>query len=230
MQQRDSYTRYPRAILWLLREGTVEIGGDVADGHPAFQVRVQPFYISKTPISNAQFEAHDPDYRRAPASPDDDSPAVGVSFHQARRYCDWYSRLSRKPMRLPTEVEWEYACRGGEAGRGFHDDDPIDAHVWDAGNSGGRLRPVQQKRGNGFGLHGMLGGVWEWTASLYLPYPVTAGDGRDDPDASGLRVLRGGSYRTLRAELGPGVRRGKSPDARDDDIGFRIVRSLESLP
>ena len=225
MQRRDSYTRYPRAILWLLREGTVEIGGDETNSRPTFELTVRPLYISKSPISNLQFEADDHEYRRSRASPDDDSPVVGISFHQARGYCDWYSEVSRKPMRLPTEVEWEYACRGGVAGRRFGGE-PADAHVWDADNSGGRVRPVQQKRSNGFGLHGMLGGVWEWTASLFRPYPVVDGDGRDDPDAPGPRVLRGGSYRTPRGELGCGVRRGESPDAHHDDVGFRIVRSL----
>ena len=91
-----------------LREGTVRIEGAGEDRESPFTAEVRPIYISKAPISNLQYEAHDPDFRRSPASPDDDGPATGISFLDARGYCEWYARVSRKPMRLPTEIEWEY--------------------------------------------------------------------------------------------------------------------------
>ncbi len=72
----------------------------------------------------------------------------------------------------------------------------------------------------------MLGGVWEWTASLYRPYPTKAGDGRDLSAAEGLRVLRGGSYLTPLEDIGCGVRRACEPGHRAGDVGFRIARSL----
>lgn len=223
---RESYTRYPRAILWLLREGTVTIGGSTPDSRPEFAAEVRPFYISKTPISNVQYEAYDPEHPRSAASPHDDGPVVGVAFRDALGYCDWYARVSRKPMRLPTEVEWELACRAGRQGRRFFSDALADLYVCDAENSSGVLEPLQANKPNPFGLHGMLGGVWEWTGSLYRPYPVNDGDGRDDPSVPGRRVLRGGSFRTPRADLDCGVRRAEDPDARHDDVGFRIARSL----
>ena len=88
------------------------------------------------------------------------------------------------------------------------------------------MQPYARKQANAFGLYGMLGGVWEWTSSLYLPYPVVAGDGRDDAGHDGPRVLRGGSFRIHRNELGCGVRRPAAPDTRQDDVGFRIVREF----
>lgn len=217
----DSYTRYPRAILWLVRGGTGPIGGIGGDTDPAFAAEVGSFYLSKEPITNRQFEAFDPGHRREVTSSGDDDPVVRVSYDDARGYCEWYARISRKPMRLPTEVEWEYACRAGTRGRCFYGDREAAAYVGTAQRD--RVGRLRDRKPNPFGLLGMLGGVWEWSASLYRPYP--APDDRGDP-GRGPRVLRGGSFRTPLAELGCAVRRAAPPDLRCDDVGFRIARSL----
>jgi formylglycine-generating enzyme required for sulfatase activity len=226
------YTAHPRAILWLVRGGETIIEGPVADARSSFPARVESFYLSKTPITNLQFEAYEPALERSPTSPDDDDPVVGVDFQSACGYCEWYARVSRKPIRLPTEVEWEYACRGGSRNRCFFGDDPIDGddYVWHGRNSGGRMRPQHEKKPNPFGLLGMLGGVWEWTSSLYLPYPVVDGDGRDDTTSAGPRVLRGGSFREPPEQIGSGTRRAAEPDLRRDDVGFRIARTFKRDP
>lgn len=191
----DYYTRYPRPILWLVPGGTLGAAG------------VEPFYISKFPVTNEQFEAFDPGFVRSPLSPGDDDPAVGVSWEDAAEYCRWYAGVSRKPMRLPTEVEWEHACRAGTAGRFFWGGDPAeaDAYVWSAENSGGRVSRLDAKKANGHGLFGMLGGVWEWTAE---------------------RVLRGGSFRQPAASITCACRLSVEPEAAPEDAGFRIVKSL----
>ena len=97
-EARASYTRYPRAILWLVR-------GDAS---------VASFYLSKLPISNSQFEAFDATFERAANSAGDDDPAVNIGHDQALAYCAWYAEVSLKETRLPTEAEWKHACRGGE--------------------------------------------------------------------------------------------------------------------
>jgi formylglycine-generating enzyme required for sulfatase activity len=136
--------------------------------------------------------------------------------------------VSRKGMRLPTEIEWEYACRGGTTSRYFFGEraEEADAYVWHAGNSGANVPALRETRPNPTGLHAMLGGVWEWTGSLLMPYPARAGDGRDDPHTSGSRVLRGGSWRTPLERIGSGVRRAGDPTTRATDVGFRVARSL----
>ena len=192
MAGQDRYTHYPRAILWLVRGGETTIGGKTAS--------VQPFYLSKLPITNIQFEAFEPAFERAASSPGDDDIAVGIDFERARRYCEWYAGVSRKPMRLPTEGEWEYAC-GKEI-----PDEEVDRHVWHAGNSGDTVPNLKKKRPNAFGLLGMLGGVWEWTDS---------------------GALRGGSFRTPPGEIGCAARRTCDPGLRAEDVGFRIARSLK---
>ena len=112
---RQSYTAYPRPILWLIRGGVATIGGAEEDSQPAFTIPVASFYLSKLPVTNLQFEAFDPTFERGACSAGDEDPATGIDYRQARGYCDWYARVSRKAMRLPTEIEWEYACRGPKA-------------------------------------------------------------------------------------------------------------------
>lgn len=221
------YTRYERSTLWLVPGGDLLVGGDEPDAQPAFEADVGPFYISKAPLTNGQYEVFCADHSRAQHSCGDDDPAVGVTFREAQAYCDWYSGRTGKPFRLPTEVEWEHAARAETEGPvWFKDGADAERFVWHAGNSDGRLHPIESKRGNPFGLFDVLGTVWEWTSSQYRPYPITDGDGRQEPGGDEARVLRGGSFRSPLVDLTCSLRRGASPDERMDDVGFRIVRSL----
>ncbi|MEM7355602.1 MAG: SUMF1/EgtB/PvdO family nonheme iron enzyme [Acidobacteriota bacterium] len=229
---RDSYTRYPRPILWLVQGGTITLGGDEEDAQPCFEVEIDSFYISKLPVTNEQLEAGVPSFSRSPLSPGDREPAVGVTYAIAQAYCDWYAGVSRKPMRLPSEIEWEYACRAGASGRWFcaEEQEVFDAHVWHAGNAGDgeRVPQLDAKKANDFGLYGMLGGLWEWTSSPYRPYPLTASAAEGEPADSAVsaRVLRGGSFRVRGERISCSLRRAEQPSASDPDVGFRIVKSL----
>jgi formylglycine-generating enzyme required for sulfatase activity len=219
------YTQYPRATLWLLQEGSVTIGGDAADAQPTFEAEAGPIYISREPITNEQFEAYQPDYARSANSLGNEDTAVGIRFVDAAGYCEWYADLRGLAFRLPTEIEWEYACRGGKSTRYFFGDDPDngDPFLWDARNSNGTLRSSEALKANPFGLYGMLGSVWEWTNSPYTPYPISEDD---RGTGSEFRVLRGGSYKMDRSEFASFTRRGEATDVRFDDVGFRIVRTL----
>jgi len=180
-------------------------------------VDVPSFYIGKFPITNEQFEAFQPGFERLAVSGPDSQPAVGISFDEALAFCFWYAEISRKPMRLPTEIEWEYACGATAVSRGPFDQggDSADDYAWDASNSGGICPPLAEKRANDFGLYGMLGGVWEWTSTEARAAP---GDRR--------RILKGGSFRTQPSRISCSVRRQGRPDLKQDDVGFRIVRSF----
>ncbi|MEM7482240.1 MAG: SUMF1/EgtB/PvdO family nonheme iron enzyme [Acidobacteriota bacterium] len=205
---RDHYTRYPRTVLWLVPGGDLE--------RPVGEPRsIEPFYLSKVPITNEQFEAFDPGFERSPWAPDDRDPALGVSWQDAAEYCTWYAEIARKPMRLASEAEWEYACRGGLVGQRFQtgdDSEEAGRHQWDADNSEGRLHPLDDRKANGFGLFGMLGGAWEWVAA----------EAEDDP----VRVLRGGSFRTPRAGISCALRRKEGAEVAVPDAGFRVAKSL----
>jgi formylglycine-generating enzyme required for sulfatase activity len=232
MTRRPRYTDYPRTVLWLVPGGRTTIGGEEPDARPSFEVEVEPFYLSQWPITNEQFEAFDPSFRRSPLAPGDRDAAVGASWEAADAYCRWYAEVSRKPMRLPTEVEWEHACRAGSRGRWYWGDDEAEAddHLWDRRNWQGRLPPLDGKRSNGFGLHAMLGGVWEWTSSPWRPYPLPSttppGDETCTREPGALLVLRGGSFRLDREEISCSLRRPGARGRRADDVGFRVAKSL----
>ncbi|RDI12351.1 formylglycine-generating enzyme required for sulfatase activity [Rhodococcus sp. AG1013] len=112
--------------------------------------------------------------------------------------------------RLPTEAEWERACRAGTSGPRYG---PLDEIAWYGDNSDGRPHDVCGKLPNGWGLHDMLGNVWEWCWDLY------------DPEVYGsYRVLRGGGWADAHWSCRASVRRRSHPTYRIDDVGFRIAR------
>ncbi|MFD9124094.1 formylglycine-generating enzyme family protein [Kitasatospora sp. NPDC059571] len=113
--------------------------------------------------------------------------------------------------RLPTEAEWEHACRAGTGGPRYG---PLDEIAWHRGNSGERSRPVGGRRPNPWGLHDMLGNVWEWCWDVY------------DAEVYGsYRVLRGGGWFDEHWSCRASVRRRSHPTLRIDDVGFRVARS-----
>ncbi len=125
--------------------------------------------------------------------------------------------------RLPTEAEWEYAARAGTTGARYGESDKV---AWYAGNSGGRLSPVGLLPANAWGLHDMLGNVWEWTADWYGAYRTYNGFAAvspTGPSTGSLRVFRGGSFYDVAGGVRAADRRSGSPRARSDALGFRLA-------
>jgi formylglycine-generating enzyme required for sulfatase activity len=115
-------------------------------------------------------------------------PVINVRWHGAAAFCDWLARQTGRRFRLPTEAEWEHACRAGMGG-------DLEAQAWHAGNSGERTHVVGEKKADAIGLHDLLGNVWE-----YCLEPM-------NPPEYGP-VLRGGAWNTPASELGPAARQG----------------------
>lgn len=139
-------------------------------------------------------------------------PAVW-SPHDRPAPDDWHVEWDRAAdgYRLPTDAEWQVACRAGTSGPRYGELDDIG---WYDGNSGGSVRPVARKKPNAWGLFDTLGGVWEWCWDLY------------DAEVYGTyRVIRGGGWADARWSCRAGVRRKTSPAASLDDLGFRLARS-----
>jgi len=162
-------------------------------------------------------------------------PVVGGNWYVAAAYCAWLgqyapgnSELPGASIRLPTEAEWERAAR---LGRGWVY--PW-GNRWDAGRAntweGHVLRPnpvgVYPDGATPEGVHDLSGNVWEWTASLYQSYPYAADEGRNDPEAEGMRVVRGGSWGSNQRLARCAVRYRNEPDNFITNIGFRVVASL----
>ena len=164
-----------------------------------------------------------------PVTGDDGRPVVNVSWLDAVAHCNALSgRAGLTPAytvdgeqvgwdrradgyRLPTEAEWEYACRAGTTGPRYGDLDEI---AWYRDNADGRLHEAGGKRPNAWGLHDMLGNAWDWCWDLY------------DPDVYGTyRVLRGGGWFDEHWSCRASVRRRSHPTFRVDDVGFRVARN-----
>lgn len=123
--------------------------------------------------------------------------------------------------RLPTEAEWEYCCRGNGQDDQYG---PIDHVAWYNGNSGGKTHEVGTKAANGFGLHDMLGNVWEWCNDWYQKgYPKGRQVGYVGPASGYERVLRGGSWRDVPNSIKASFRYRKNPLSSDSAHGMRVV-------
>jgi formylglycine-generating enzyme required for sulfatase activity len=127
--------------------------------------------------------------------------------------------------RLPTEAEWEYACRAGTSTKWCCGDtsDDLGRYAWFAENSGGKTHPVGQKEPNAWGLHDMHGNVWEWCDTWYHQSAAQS----EDPNYLGsARVLRGGSWGSSAGSARSAFRSGGQPSSSDDLVGFRVARAL----
>jgi formylglycine-generating enzyme required for sulfatase activity len=158
----------------------------------------------------------------------DDHPVVDISWHDALAFCDWLSQETGRSFRLPTEAEWEKSARGPNGqlypwGNVFPTPELCNFlfHVNDT-TPVGKYSP----RGDSpYGCADMAGNVFEWTQSLFKEYPYDAKDGRENLDAEGLRVLRGGARYTDKEFVRCAFRGRNRPQARYDDWGFRVALS-----
>ena len=155
-------------------------------------------------------------------------PVIGVSWHEADAYCRWLAAKTRTSVALPTEAQWEFTARG-PGGRKYPwgAETPTDRHANIDGRVG-RLTPVAiyPLGATPEGIQDLAGNVWEWTSSIFRPYPYSAEDaGEDASGVEGRRVLRGGSWGFGAYGARAACRYADPPVGRDLDVGFRVVRS-----
>jgi formylglycine-generating enzyme required for sulfatase activity len=166
----------------------------------------------------------------------DDHPVVGVTWTDANEFCKWLSKKSGKACQLPTEAEWEYACRAGEE-TPFHFGEKLSPGRANYNTSysslaaepnGGPARkstaPVKQFRPNAWGLFAMHGNATEWCADWYGDYRPGPETDPTGPDASTVnaRVIRGGSWAAPAEECRSAYRSGYHADKASNSIGFRV--------
>lgn len=201
------------------------------DERPVHRVVIsRAFHLARHEVTNAQFERFQPAHRihrgARGLSAGDDEAVVNVSWEQADAFCRWLSRLEGKPYRLPTEAEWENACRAGTTAA-FSTGEALPAALQKHQKAGWQPTPVSLRVGQGsanpWGFHDLHGNVEEWCADWYGPY--VAGDSIDPIGrATGLfRVTRGGSHNTEVRYLRSANRLGTLPQDRSWLIGFRVA-------
>lgn len=207
--------------------------GEDFDEAPVHKVTIsRPFRMGQTEVTNAQFEAFRPEHRayrgKNGLSSGDDEAVTFVSYHDAVAFCEWLSQKEGKTYRLPTEAEWEYACRAGTY-YDFYTGDGLPEnyrkHQQTTRDYAAVSLRVGQTPPNAFGLYDMHGNVEEWCLDWYGPYSA---EEQTDPAgyATGFyRVTRGGSHNTPDKYLRSANRMAMIPEDKHALTGFRVVQA-----
>jgi formylglycine-generating enzyme required for sulfatase activity len=222
----------------LIPAGEFLMGSPAGDegGRPQHQVRItKPFYLGVHEVTQGQYEAV---MRSCPWSGQQyvkegkDYPATYVSWGDAVAFCEKLSAKEGRTYRLPTEAEWEYACRAGSSTQFGFGDDPsaLGNHAWYYENAGSvgedHAHGVGRKKPNGWGLYDMHGNVWEWCSDrrdegyYYRQSPV---DDPAGPASRASRVIRGGGLNYRLGICRAATRSWDSPEYRDCILGFRLA-------
>lgn len=207
--------------------GTIDLRDDRTGRE--WSVRLEGFRIGRYPVTQAQYEAVTG--ARPSMHPGPRRPVESVSWLDAVLFCNALSKMSglrpcyaldetlpgadlvqgHDGFRLPTEAEWEHACRAGTRRPRYGD---LDAIAWYRDNAAGHPHDVGLKAPNAWGLHDMLGNVWEWCSDLYDPAVYGA-----------YRIFRGGGWADAERGCLATNRRRSHPTFAIDDLGFRVARS-----
>jgi formylglycine-generating enzyme required for sulfatase activity len=228
--------------------GQFVMGSEAIDAgpneRPLTRVTLSRYYLSRYPVTNAEYEAFDPSHaRRRPAGAGDRHPVVYVSSLDAMKYCQWLSTRERKKYRLPTEAEWEYAARGTDGRKypwGDYDRrgdlanfaDKNTVFPWsdrEIDDGYAESSPVGSfpLGASAFGIEDMAGNVWEWCFDYFEPYRGTPKVNPRGPTCGAKRVHRGGSWKSRFNSLRTTARGFNVPNFSCNDIGFRIACECE---
>jgi formylglycine-generating enzyme required for sulfatase activity len=195
--------------------GSPDYEKDHGSNERQHEVCVEGYWMGKYEVTNAQYRQFRPGH-----GADDNLPVTNVSWTDAMHFVQWLSEKSGKKIRLPTEAEWEYAARAGTSTAYFWGDGWEGRHNYFSDTK----KPVGSHQPNAFGLHDMLGNVWEWTASTY-DSSYSGGERQvASLDAGGSRVARGGTWHDGPGRVRSAVRGSSAPPTRNGAIGFRLAR------
>ena len=200
---------------------------DLKYAKPSHSVSIKTFFISKHLITQEQYQAvmgTNPSYFKGAKC-----PVEQVSWNDAVEFCKKLSQQTGKNYRLPSEAEWEYACRAGTQTKYYFGDDEkqLGNYAWYNGNANNETHPVGEKYPNQFGLYDMHGNVWEWCSDHwhdnYKNAPTDGSSWNSGTDNS--RVLRGGSWFILAGLCCAGYRNRNNADNSYNHYGFRVACS-----
>jgi formylglycine-generating enzyme required for sulfatase activity len=184
------------------------------------------FWMSQTEITQKQWVdimGYNPSYHKG-----DNLPVENLSWNDCQKFIEKINKLGAGTYRLPTEAEWEYACRAGSSSEFCFGDNPqdLDNYGWHVFNSNYQTQPVKQKQPNAWGLYDMHGNVWEWCQDWYDAeyYKNSPQYDPTGPATGEYKVLRGGTCLRSPARCRSAFRSWNAPDLTMPDQGFRICR------
>ena len=152
-------------------------------------------------------------------------PVTCISWNDVQAFVRWLSQKDGTNYSLPTEAEWEYACRAGSTSRFCFGsrDNKLGQYAWYGDNFSGKTHPVASKKPNAWGLYDMHGNVWEWCQDWYGDYPSGSVTNPTGPSSGTYRVGRGGGWNGTARNCRSGIRYRFRPGDRDADLGFRLA-------
>jgi formylglycine-generating enzyme required for sulfatase activity len=219
-----------------------EWAGDCYDSEkPAHPVRLSGFWLGKYEVtvgefrqfvSEAKYAGDGQNFGRCDgmSKPEnmeqgDRHPAACVSWKEATAFAEWLAKNNEDGIgyRLPTEAEWEYACRNRGENVLYCGGSDIEAVAWYSGNSDGKTHEVGGKKPNGIGIYDMSGNVWEWCQDWFEEYANNQVQDPTGPNSGTNRVLRGGSWNSGAGHCRSSSRLGYGPGYRIASFGFRLA-------
>lgn len=212
---------------------------ELMNEHPAHEVSLtKPFYMGKFAVTQEQYQTvigANPSYYTGK-----DNPVETVSWNDAQDFCKKLNALTPNPspsgerggVRLPTEAEWEFACRAGTRTIYYsgNSEENLARVAWYGANCNYTTHPVGQKEPNVFGLYDMLGNVEEWCQDWYGLYAVDAATDPQGPAQGYSRTLRGGAVNRDLWDCRSACRSCENPGKRYSSIGFRVVAAVPRSP
>ena len=216
--------------LVLMRQGKFQMGSDKGDDNeePVHQVTItKPFYIGKYEVTQEQWQAlmgSNPSRFK-----DSKNPVEQVSWDDCHSFMEKLKdKVAGCKFVLPTEAQWEYACRAGSTTEFCFGDaeSGLGEYAWFTGNSGSKTHPAGQKKPNAWGLYDMHGNVWEWCADFKGDYPAESVVDPKGPGTGSSRIQRGGSWSNFPRACRSTDRSAYSPGIRDYILGFRVALDL----
>ena len=225
VQTKRQAIREIESTLVHIKAGTLSMGDGSDADNTCHQVSLKDFLICSTQVTQGQYEAimgNNPAHFKGK-----NRPVENVSWQDAMIFCERLSKETGHKFSLPTEAQWEYACRAGSNtiycfGNSAHE---LDDYAWYDKNSGGCTRPVRQKKPNAWGLYDMHGNVWEWCGDSYKNSLLSSlqSDSTIGPHTGSERANRGGGWRDTAEGCRSDSRGGDLPDFQVIDLGFRVV-------
>jgi len=214
-----------------------EEGRDDVEGPQTTVTITKPFWLGKTEVTQSQWKVvmgNNPSWFKG-----DDLPVEMIYWNDAAAFCEKLNEMKRDTLpagyryTLPTEAQWEYACRAGTKTRFSYGNDTgysqLGSYAWNKDNSPSKAHSVGEKLPNAWGLHDMHGNVWEWCLDWIGKYPGgSITDPQGPQSGPSHRVNRGGSWWYGARDCRSATRSGLRPDFASPDLGFRVA--LSSVP